>query len=213
MASKPTQEQYEEFVIACRFGDLEDVEAFTKEFGFDAINDARDDRGNTALHMICANGHLGALAVLARTQMLRRCPRRAETPRVAHHRCSETPHSAPVEVDARGEERKWLAGDTLGSVQQSAAMCQGAGRGGAGEARRRDQHIEGMSAVRMVDRAHVSKQIEPAEKRSRRLCSPARARKSSRAGSRDTSGRLKAERRRRSELLLEQRSRVGMMTR
>jgi ankyrin repeat protein len=61
MASTPTQEQYEEFVLACRFGDLEDVEAFTKEFGFDAINDARDDRGNTALHMICGNGHLGAL--------------------------------------------------------------------------------------------------------------------------------------------------------
>jgi ankyrin repeat protein len=29
------------------------------KFGSDVVSDIRDDRGNSALHMICGNGHLG----------------------------------------------------------------------------------------------------------------------------------------------------------
>ena len=57
----PNQEQLDEFLLACRFGDLEDVKAFTDEFGWDSVQTARDDRGNSALHMCCGNGHLGTL--------------------------------------------------------------------------------------------------------------------------------------------------------
>lgn len=55
----PNQEQLDEFLLSCRFGDLEDVKAFTDEFGWESVQTARDDRGNSALHMCCGNGHLG----------------------------------------------------------------------------------------------------------------------------------------------------------
>ncbi len=55
----PTQEQIDELILSCRYGELDEVKQFTDEFGWDPVNQARDDRGNTVLHMICGNGHIG----------------------------------------------------------------------------------------------------------------------------------------------------------
>ncbi|KAK1923633.1 hypothetical protein DB88DRAFT_491901 [Papiliotrema laurentii] len=57
----PTEEQVQELLLSCRYGELDEVKAFTDEFGWEDVNKARDDRGNTVLHMICANGHLDVL--------------------------------------------------------------------------------------------------------------------------------------------------------
>jgi len=57
--TKPTAEDVEEFVLSCRYGELEEVQQFSDKFGWDAVVDAKDDRGNTGLHMCCANGHVG----------------------------------------------------------------------------------------------------------------------------------------------------------
>lgn len=58
--TQATPEQVEDMLLSCRYGELEELEAFAKEFGWDAVTSARDERGNTALHMACGNGHLGA---------------------------------------------------------------------------------------------------------------------------------------------------------
>jgi ankyrin repeat protein len=57
--SKPTQEDNEDLILSARFGELEEVTAFADKFGWDAVAAAKDERGNTALHMACGNGHLG----------------------------------------------------------------------------------------------------------------------------------------------------------
>jgi ankyrin repeat protein len=59
MSTKPTEEQVEELLLSCRYGDLEDVKAFVEQFGVDPVQQARDDRGNNVLHMCCGNGHAG----------------------------------------------------------------------------------------------------------------------------------------------------------
>lgn len=55
----PTEEQIEDLLLSCRYGELDEVKAFVEEHGWDPISAARDDRGNTVLHMCCGNGHLG----------------------------------------------------------------------------------------------------------------------------------------------------------
>ncbi|KAI0343626.1 cytoplasmic protein [Trametopsis cervina] len=60
----PTNEEKEDVLLACRYGDVEDIEQFVAKFGPDPLNDIRDDRGNTVLHMVCANGHTDALDYL-----------------------------------------------------------------------------------------------------------------------------------------------------
>jgi ankyrin repeat protein len=55
----PTQEEVEDFLLSCRYGELEEVTAFVEKFGAEAVVDARDDRGNSAVHMCCGNGHVG----------------------------------------------------------------------------------------------------------------------------------------------------------
>jgi len=62
--SKPTQEEIEDLILSARFGELEEVTAFADKFGWDAVSDAKDERGNTVLHMACGNGHLGELYVV-----------------------------------------------------------------------------------------------------------------------------------------------------
>lgn len=56
---KPTEEQIEDAILSARFGDLDDLRAFVDTFGKEALAEARDERGNTVLHMCCGNGHLG----------------------------------------------------------------------------------------------------------------------------------------------------------
>lgn len=61
----PTAEQIEDVLLSCRYGELDEVKAFVEEFGWDPISSARDDRGNTVLHMCCGNGHVGASTLCA----------------------------------------------------------------------------------------------------------------------------------------------------
>lgn len=55
----PPQEEQEDVLLACRYGDLKDVQAFCAAYGPGALAEARDEHGNTVLHMACGNGHLG----------------------------------------------------------------------------------------------------------------------------------------------------------
>ena len=59
--SKPTEELIEDVLLSCRYGEVDEVRAFAEEFGWDAVVSAKDERGNTVLHMCCGNGHLGQL--------------------------------------------------------------------------------------------------------------------------------------------------------
>ncbi|KAL0247040.1 hypothetical protein I308_104073 [Cryptococcus tetragattii IND107] len=61
---KPTEEQIEDAILSARFGDLDDLRAFVDTFGKEALAEARDERGNTVLHMCCGNGHLDVLKYL-----------------------------------------------------------------------------------------------------------------------------------------------------
>jgi len=55
----PTPEEIEDVLLSCRYGDLEDVQAFVEQFGDEPLKTARDDRGNNVIHMCCGNGHTG----------------------------------------------------------------------------------------------------------------------------------------------------------
>ena len=57
--SVPTDEDKDELLLSCRYGDLDDIKQFVDTFGPDPLNDVRDESGNTVLHMVCANGHTG----------------------------------------------------------------------------------------------------------------------------------------------------------
>ncbi|KAI9638792.1 uncharacterized protein MKK02DRAFT_31111 [Dioszegia hungarica] len=63
-STKPSAEESDEFLLSCRYGELEEVQAYISQFGEEAIVEARDNRGNTALHMCCANGHIDILQAL-----------------------------------------------------------------------------------------------------------------------------------------------------
>ncbi|KAJ7815678.1 hypothetical protein B0H14DRAFT_2846984 [Mycena olivaceomarginata] len=49
----PTTDEQEEFLLSCRYGDLDDVKQFILQFGVAAAAEIRDDNGNTPLHMLC----------------------------------------------------------------------------------------------------------------------------------------------------------------
>ncbi|EAU91192.1 cytoplasmic protein [Coprinopsis cinerea okayama7 len=57
-------EAVDDLLLACRYGDLEDVEAFVKQHGPTALGAVLDDNKNTVLHMVSANGHLELLKFL-----------------------------------------------------------------------------------------------------------------------------------------------------
>ncbi|KIY46157.1 ankyrin [Fistulina hepatica ATCC 64428] len=60
----PSDDDIEEFLLSCRYGDLDDVKAFHSRFGDEAVACSRDDNGNTAVHMACGNGHTDVLDFL-----------------------------------------------------------------------------------------------------------------------------------------------------
>ncbi|CCM03944.1 uncharacterized protein FIBRA_06097 [Fibroporia radiculosa] len=62
--SIPSNDEIEDLILSCRYGDLDDIQHFVDCFGPDHLNNARDDNGNTVLHMVCANGHADALDYL-----------------------------------------------------------------------------------------------------------------------------------------------------
>ncbi|KAK1230964.1 ankyrin repeat-containing protein [Marasmius sp. AFHP31] len=53
----PTDEEKDDLLLSCRYGDLEDVQEFVKKFGPEPLPSIRDENANTILHMICGNGH------------------------------------------------------------------------------------------------------------------------------------------------------------
>ena len=60
----PSEEDLEDVLLSCRYGDIEDVQQFSVHFGVGALADARDSNGNTVVHMACANGHAGVFHLL-----------------------------------------------------------------------------------------------------------------------------------------------------
>lgn len=56
----PSEDEVEEALLSCRYGEQAEVEAFVASFGVAALADARDASGNNCLHMLAANGHLGS---------------------------------------------------------------------------------------------------------------------------------------------------------
>ena len=58
-STTPTAEQIEDILLSCRYGELDEVKDFVTTYGVEPIVDARDERGNTVLHMCCGNGHQG----------------------------------------------------------------------------------------------------------------------------------------------------------
>jgi hypothetical protein len=66
-AATPSHEELEEIMICCRYGELEEVQAFVGRYGWKPMSEVRDENGNTILHMICGNGHTGKSYPHART--------------------------------------------------------------------------------------------------------------------------------------------------
>lgn len=62
--AKPTQEELDDILLSCRFGENDEIKAFGEKYSFTPLADIKDDRGNTVLHMICGNGHTGTLSPL-----------------------------------------------------------------------------------------------------------------------------------------------------
>ena len=58
-ATHPSAEDYEDFVLHARYGDLADLQSWLANFGREAAAVACDENDNTALHMAAANGHEG----------------------------------------------------------------------------------------------------------------------------------------------------------
>ncbi|KAG8992778.1 hypothetical protein FRB90_000905 [Tulasnella sp. 427] len=61
---RPTNDDLEDLLLSCRYGDIDDVKLFVTEFDKEAVATVRDGNGNTVLHMTCGNGHLELLDYL-----------------------------------------------------------------------------------------------------------------------------------------------------
>ena len=59
--SSPTPDDLEELLLSARYGDVDDIQQFVDKFGSDALTTARDDNGNSILHMVAGNGHTGTI--------------------------------------------------------------------------------------------------------------------------------------------------------
>ncbi|OCF43847.1 cytoplasmic protein [Kwoniella heveanensis CBS 569] len=60
----PTAEEVEEVLLSARYGELDEIKEFVDKFGAESLGPAKDERGNTVLHMCCGNGHLDVLDYL-----------------------------------------------------------------------------------------------------------------------------------------------------
>ena len=60
----PTNEEKEDMLLSCRYGDLDEVKQFVQTFGAVHISDIRDENNNTVLHMLAGNGHTGLYSAL-----------------------------------------------------------------------------------------------------------------------------------------------------
>ncbi|WVQ96060.1 hypothetical protein IAU59_003160 [Kwoniella sp. CBS 9459] len=57
----PTAEEVEEILLSARYGELDEIKEFVEKFDAESLGSAKDERGNTVLHMCCGNGHLDVL--------------------------------------------------------------------------------------------------------------------------------------------------------
>ncbi|KAF8663651.1 hypothetical protein AX16_000893 [Volvariella volvacea WC 439] len=64
MSQLPTEEDREELLLSCRYGDLGDVQSYIQKFGPESLATIKDENENTILHMIAANGHTDLLTYL-----------------------------------------------------------------------------------------------------------------------------------------------------
>jgi ankyrin repeat protein len=69
----PTPEDIEELLLIARYGELDELKSFTGNFGSKSLIDARDEDGNTILHMVCGNGHLGTTNSAHSVRVLFQC--------------------------------------------------------------------------------------------------------------------------------------------
>lgn len=60
----PTDDEKDDLLLSCRYGDIDDVRHFIDKYGQDIIGSIRDENGNCVLHMVAGNGHVGKLAML-----------------------------------------------------------------------------------------------------------------------------------------------------
>ncbi|GEM07669.1 ankyrin repeat containing protein [Rhodotorula toruloides] len=85
---QPSADELAAFLDCCRFGDVEqddlgDIQRFAAHYGDEWLAKARDDRGNTALHMAGGNGHTDIVQWLL--------PRLPESALVAQNDALSTP--------------------------------------------------------------------------------------------------------------------------
>ncbi|KAF8525797.1 ankyrin repeat-containing domain protein [Hysterangium stoloniferum] len=52
-----TEDDKDELLLSCRYGELDEVKQFVEKYGSQPLQDIRDQNGNTILHMTCGNGH------------------------------------------------------------------------------------------------------------------------------------------------------------
>ena len=69
----PTVEENDDLLLACRYGDLEDVQTFVERFNAASLEHITDDNGNTILHMISANGHTGSIYLAFPCSIANKC--------------------------------------------------------------------------------------------------------------------------------------------
>ena len=56
----PSDDDKAEFLLSCRYGELDDVRRFVDTFGAElALTGVKDTNANTPLHMVAGNGHEG----------------------------------------------------------------------------------------------------------------------------------------------------------
>ncbi|KAH7929582.1 ankyrin [Leucogyrophana mollusca] len=60
----PSDDDLDDLLLSCRYGELEEVQQFVSKFGSGVIPTIHDNNGNTVLHMVCANGHVDVLEYL-----------------------------------------------------------------------------------------------------------------------------------------------------
>jgi hypothetical protein len=55
----------DDLFLACRYGDIEEIQQYVDQFGPALLSTVRDQNENTILHMICGNGHVGKFSFIS----------------------------------------------------------------------------------------------------------------------------------------------------
>ncbi|KAF8633284.1 hypothetical protein AX17_004459 [Amanita inopinata Kibby_2008] len=60
----PSDDDKDELMLSCRYGDIDDICDFIKKYGQESLASVRDENGNCVLHMVAGNGHIDILDYL-----------------------------------------------------------------------------------------------------------------------------------------------------